>query len=78
MALSGATGDDGRSDDPFLIMFNAWWEPLDLTIPDSLRNLAWQIEVDTSDPGTTRRSVESSAPLTLAGRSLVLVRGDQR
>jgi isoamylase len=39
MAMSGATGDDTRPDDPFLLMFNAWWEPLDFTIPDSLRDL---------------------------------------
>ena len=48
VALSGATGDHTRPDDPFLILLNAWWEPLDFTIPESLRELAWQVEVDTS------------------------------
>ena len=31
MALSGATGDPARPDDPFLLMLNSWWEPLDFT-----------------------------------------------
>ncbi|HEV3390216.1 MAG TPA: glycogen debranching protein GlgX [Solirubrobacteraceae bacterium] len=74
VALSGATGDDTRPDDPFLILLNAWWEPLDFVIPASLRDLAWQLEVDTNTPGATGRTIESSAPVTLIGRSLVLLR----
>jgi glycogen operon protein len=74
VALSGATGDDTPSDDPFLILLNAWWEPLDFVIPASLRDLAWQLEVDTNTPGTTGRTIDSSAAVTLIGRSLVLLR----
>ncbi|HUA45582.1 MAG TPA: glycogen debranching protein GlgX [Solirubrobacteraceae bacterium] len=77
MALSGATGNEGRSDDPFLVMFNAWWDPLEFTVPNPLRDLGWQIEVDTSDSRTGGRAVDSSVPLTLTGRSLVLLRGTQ-
>jgi glycogen operon protein len=78
MALSGATGDETRPDDPFLLMLNAWWEPLEFTIPDSLRDLGWQIEVDTFDPGTAGRDVDSSAPVTVNGRSLTLLHGTHR
>ena len=39
MALSGATGDDTAPDDPFLLMLNSWWEPLDFKVPDALRSL---------------------------------------
>ncbi len=74
VALSGATGDDTRPDDPFLILINAWWEPLDFKIPESLRGLAWQVEVDTSAPDGAVRAVDPSAPVTLIGRSLVLLR----
>ena len=74
VALSGATGDDTRPDDPFLILINAWWEPLDFAIPESLRGLAWRAEVDTSAPDGTGRAIDSSAPVTLIGRSLVLLR----
>ena len=78
MALSGATGDETRPDDPFLLMLNAWWEPLEFAIPDSLRDLGWQIEVDTFDPGTAGRDVDSSAPVTVNGRSLLLLHGTHR
>ncbi len=74
VALSGATGDHTPRDDPFLIMVNAWWEPLEFTVPESLRALAWQVEVDTSTPGVARRAIDPSVPVTLTGRSLVLLR----
>ena len=74
VALSGDTGDDTRPDDPFLILLNAWWEPLDFTIPESLRGMPWQMEVDTNAPGAAARSIDTSARVTLIGRSLVLLR----
>ena len=74
VALSGATGDETRPDDPFLILLNAWWEPLDFTIPESLRGLAWRVEVDTSTPDGAGRAFDPKAPVTLIGRSLVLLR----
>ena len=70
MALSGATGDPARPDDPFLLMLNSWWEPLDFTVPDSLRDLGWRVEIDTADPDAAGRAVDPSAPVTLTGRSL--------
>ena len=60
MALSGATGDDEHPDDPFLVMLNAWWEPLDFSVPESLRGLGWQIEIDTADPKRAGRAVDPS------------------
>jgi glycogen operon protein len=78
MALSGATGDPTRPDDPFVLMLNAWWEPLEFTIPDSLRDLSWQIEVDTFDPGTAARAIDTSAPVTVNGRSLILLHSRHR
>ena len=77
MALSGATGDHTRPDDPSLIMLNAWWEPLDFTIPESLRGLAWQVEVDTAAPTAAGSMVDPAAPVRLTGRSLTLLRGTQ-
>jgi isoamylase len=74
MALSGATGDDTRRDDPFLIMLNAWWEPLDFTIPEPLRELAWQVEVDTDEPDSAGGTVDPAAPVRLTGRSLLVLR----
>jgi glycogen operon protein len=75
MALSGATGDETRPDDPFLLMLNAWWEPLEFQIPEPLRDLAWATEVDTFDPHAAGRAVARSAGVRLNGRSLLLLRG---
>ena len=77
MALSGATGDDAHPDDPFLVMINAWWDPLDFNVPESLRGLAWQIEIDTADPAAAGRAVDPTVALPLTGRSLTLLRGTQ-
>ena len=77
MALSGATGKDEDPDDPFLVMLNAWWEPLDFSVPESLRGLGWQIETDTADPKRAGRAVDPSIPVTLTGRSLMLLHGQQ-
>jgi glycogen operon protein len=75
MALSGATGDDGGPlDDRFLIMFNAWWEPLHFTVPAGLRDLHWVVEVDSAEPGSAGESFDPAAGVTLAGRSLRALR----
>ncbi len=75
MALSGATGDETRTDDPFLLMLNAWWEPLGFVVPESRRDLIWRLEVDTADPGPAGDAVDAATGITLQGRSLVLLRG---
>ena len=54
VALSGDTGDPTRPDDPFLILINAWWEPLAFTVPDSLRALGWKSRDRHRRPGSVR------------------------
>ena len=78
MALSGATGDHSAPDDPFLIMLNAWWEPLDFAIPGPLRGLHWVMVLDTASPEPGHRSVGADETVTLTGRSLVLLRSTTR
>ena len=78
MALSGDTGDPTRSDDPFMLMLNSWWEPLvDFTVPDPLRDLGWRVEIYTEHPDGAGREVDPSVPVTLTGRLLMLLRGTQ-
>jgi isoamylase len=74
MALSGATGDHTRPDDPFLVMLNAWWEPLEFAIPAPVRDQRWRVELDTASVGPSGRLVAGADAVTLAGRSLVLLR----
>ena len=77
MALSGATGDPTRPDDPFMLMLNSWWEPLDFTIPDPLRDLGWRVEIDSEHPDAAGREADPSAPVSLTGRSLLLLHSTQ-
>ena len=41
--------DDGTFllDDDFLVLVNAWWEPLDFVLPDTRPQAAWHAEIDT-------------------------------
>jgi isoamylase len=75
VALSGDTGDPTQRDDPFLILINAWWEPLDFTLPESLRDISWHIEVHTADPSSSGSALDPAAAVTLTGRSLMLLHG---
>jgi isoamylase len=38
------------TDDDFLVLVNAWWEPLDFVLPATKPQAAWQLELDTYDP----------------------------
>ncbi len=67
------TGEDDLPHDPFLLLHNGWWE-LDFTVPEPLRAIGWQIEVDMAGPGAAGRAVDPSAALPLSGRSLMLLR----
>jgi isoamylase len=64
-------------DDDFLVLFNAWWEPLDFVIPETRAGLAWHAEIDSYDP-----AVPAAAPPRQAGdrvsvgpRSVAVLRG---
>jgi isoamylase len=46
-------------DDDFLVLVNAWWEPLDFTLPATREQAAWQAEID-----TYRLTAPASAPAT--------------
>ena len=47
-------GPDGDPlvDDDFIVMVNAWWEPLRFTIPPARPDQTWTCEIDTYDPKT--------------------------
>ena len=37
-------------DDDFLVLVNAWWEPLDFVLPVTRPRVAWQTAIDSYDP----------------------------
>ena len=79
VALGGAPGDCAAADDAFLLLLNAWWEPLAVQLPGFAGTMTWGVEIDTTDPLTGHeageRRVDPAAGLTLGPRSLVLLRG---
>ena len=64
-------------DDDFLLLVNAWWEPLTFTVPPTRPGQTWCREIDTFDP-TAGRSAERSSvadPVAVGPRSVVVLRG---
>jgi isoamylase len=79
--LDGA-GDPDRAadghplvDDDFLVLVNAWWEPLDFTIPLTRPDQAWQPEIDTFDPAASRPGAAAGQPVQVGPRSVLVLRG---
>ena len=74
--INGATdpdvGTDGTPmvDDDFLILVNAWWEPLTFTVPVNLPARRWDVVCDTFDPA---RKVAVAQQLTVGPRSTVIL-----
>ncbi len=77
VGLSGV-GEDAPVDDPFLLLLNAWWEPLDVRLPPVAGATTWTVAVDTTDPagGDVGRPVDAAAPMRLGPRSLMLLQGE--
>ena len=73
------TGPDGQPllDDDFLVLVNAWWEPLEFTVGDCLPGLAWRAEIDTFDPAAAAGAVRCRAGdrVTVGPRSVLVLRG---
>jgi glycogen operon protein len=69
-------------DDDFLVLVNAWWEPLDFVLPETRPRAGWRAEVDTFrpgalDPGTLAGPAvagRSGDKLTVGPRSIVVLR----
>jgi glycogen operon protein len=58
------------ADDDFLVLVNAWWEPLDFVLAETRAGAGWHVEVDTFGPG-------SPDPGTLAGPDVAGRAGDK-
>ena len=63
-------------DDDFLLLVNAWWEPLDFTVPPTRPGQTWQREIDTFDPVGNEVSVKPAAGdmVAVGPRSMVVLR----
>jgi len=69
-------------DDDFLVLVNAWWEPLEFVLPATREQASWCTEIDTYDPAAPGRS--AAAPraagdhVTVSPRSVVVLSDPRR
>jgi isoamylase len=69
---------DGKpiSDDSFLVLFNAFHEPIPFTLPARRFGLRWLIELDSFAPNAEPRLLAPREGLEVPGRSIILLRRD--
>jgi glycogen operon protein len=65
------------TDDSFVLMFNAHDASIDFTLPAADHGKLWQKVIDTADPSIEAgEPVEAQSVVTIAGRSLVVMRSE--
>jgi isoamylase len=64
-------------DDDFLVLVNAWWEPLDFVLPATRPQAGWQAQIVTYDPtsqnGAAAADRRAGDRITVGPRSLVVL-----
>jgi glycogen operon protein len=63
-------------DDDFLVMVNAWWEPLGFVLPPTRPGAQWQAELDSHDPAAPAEAAErhTGDQVTVGPRSIAVLR----
>jgi len=64
------------TDDDFLVLVNAWWEPLDFVIPETRPEAAWRPLVDTYDltaPAGSETAGKAGDHVAVGPRSMVVL-----
>jgi len=64
-------------DDDFLVLVNAWWEPIEFAIPEIFPGQAWHTEIDSFDPAAagTAPQRRTGDRVNVSPRSVVVLRG---
>ncbi len=68
-------------DDDFLVLFNAWWGPLEFVVPGTRDGQTWQAEMDSYDPSADPSAPAATPPrlpgdrITVGPRSVTVLRG---
>jgi isoamylase len=60
-------------DDDFLVLVNAWWEPLDFVLPATRPSAEWRVEIDTYDSAAGTESATAGTHATVGPRSIVVL-----
>ncbi len=61
-------------DDDFLVLVNAWWQPLDFVLPATRAQAAWRVELDSYDPTRAEVGGHTGDPVTVGPRSVAVFR----
>ena len=63
-------------DDSFYLVFNAWEQPIDFTLPAAVWGRSWAVVLDTSAnlPSTEAVNYAAASTVALAGRHLMLMK----
>jgi glycogen operon protein len=63
-------------DDDFLVLVNAWWEPMEFVIPETLSRQLWLAEIDSYDPAAPAAAAQRHPGdrVTLGPRSISVLR----
>ncbi|HUD35765.1 MAG TPA: glycogen debranching protein GlgX [Streptosporangiaceae bacterium] len=68
-------------DDDFLVLVNAWWQPLGFTLPVTRAQASWRIVLDTYDPAGVSAGPDGAAEsyhpgdqMTVSPRSIIVLR----
>ena len=74
-----ATDGTLLSDDDFLLLINAWWEPLGFRLPTTRPDQTWHVEIDAYDPPAAALPSETSPgdAITVQPRSILVLRAQQ-
>jgi glycogen operon protein len=62
------------TDDSFLVLFNAYWEAIDFSLPKQDFGTEWELEIDTADPLSSGDVHASGEPVPVQARSLKVLR----
>ena len=64
-------------DDDFLVLVNAWWEPLAFTVPATRTGLTWAVAIDTFDPESPAAgaSLHEGDQQSVGPRSIAVLQG---
>jgi isoamylase len=60
-------------DDDFLVLVNAWWQPLDFVLPATRAEAAWRVELDSFDATRAVAGRHAGDRVTVCPRSIVVL-----
>ncbi|REE03769.1 glycogen debranching protein GlgX [Citricoccus muralis] len=74
----GVDADGNGGDHDFYVLLNAYWEPVEYTLPGEPFPDAWDLVVDTADATPDTTEFSAGDRISVPGRGIVILRSAQR